>query len=75
MPHVDNGGLQAHSIGELYPWTIAGRGVNPVKWQAQNLLTGCKGPIRPDYDRAEFDAILGIRMGDQHEGFYFRRDH
>lgn len=73
MAHVEASGLQKHSVGELYPWTIAGRGVNPVQWQAQNLVSGCKGPRRKLYSEAEFDANLGLSMGDNHEGFYFRK--
>lgn len=63
MAHAGVGGLQSHSIGELYPWTIAGRGRNPVKWQAQNLLTGEKGPRRLTYEMAEYDVRLRTSTG------------
>lgn len=34
----DQGGLRGHSIGEDYPFSVVGRGLDG--WQVQNLLTG-----------------------------------
>lgn len=38
-------GLQSHSIGSEYPWTVQGRGAG---YQAAHLLDGTESPI---YDR------------------------
>lgn len=38
-------GLQSHSIGSEYPWTVQGRGAG---YQAAHLLNGTESPI---YDR------------------------
>ena len=37
MAHIADTGLQAHSAGPLYPWSVRGVGDS---WQAINLLTG-----------------------------------
>jgi hypothetical protein len=52
-PHAGQGGLRKHSIGELYPWTIAGRGGPDVEWQPVNLLDGRTGPRYAAYENAE----------------------
>jgi hypothetical protein len=44
--HVGDGGLQGHSIGKHYPWTV--RGVsknNNFFWQAFNCNTGQVGGL------------------------------
>lgn len=50
MFHAGTGGIQAHSCGELYPWTIRGIGDN---WQAYKMDDGQCGPIVSDYSGAE----------------------
>jgi hypothetical protein len=45
--HVGTGGLQSHSIGELYPWTIRGYGES---LQAFNCITGEQG-VRHEYGK------------------------
>lgn len=62
MHHADSG-IQQHSIGDLYPWTIAGRGCRPVRWQAVNLITRVRGPVRREYETAEGDAKAAKENG------------
>jgi len=63
LPHAGQGGLRGHSIGELYPWTIAGRG-RDVEWQPVNLLTGQQGPRYVAYENAEaWIAVHGKQGG------------
>ncbi len=59
MVHAGAGGIQAHSIGELYPWTIRGIG-NPVQWQAFKMDNGQTGPIVSEYAAAEAFAKRAI---------------
>lgn len=42
--HLGNSGLQRHSVGEIYPWTIMIVGDN---CQAFHCITGEKGPMHP----------------------------
>jgi hypothetical protein len=55
MVHAGNGGIQAHSIGEFYPWTIRGIGT-PLRWQAFNMETSQACERRNDIASAELDA-------------------
>lgn len=49
----DHAGLQKHSIGGSYPWSIVGIGDS---WQAQNLLDSRQcGPVRRFYGEAQND--------------------
>lgn len=59
--HSGNSGIQQHSIGELYPCTIAAIGTDPVRWQAQNLLSGWKGDKWTEYEYAESEARTHLR--------------
>ena len=46
-------GLQTHSMGGAYPWSIRGVG---DRWQAVNLLdSNERGPIRNEYGEAFLD--------------------
>jgi hypothetical protein len=40
--HAGNGGLQKHSIGETYPWTVIGTidADGNTRYYVQNLVTG-----------------------------------
>lgn len=53
------GGLQQHSVGELYPLTIAGKtygGDGRVFWQPMDLISGWKGLVYNTYPEAEAAA-------------------
>lgn len=53
------GGLQQHSVGDLYPLTIAGKTFNggPTMWQAMDLISGWKGRVWHTYKQAEIEAF------------------
>jgi hypothetical protein len=59
------GGLQQHSIGNLYPYTIIGVTTHPyapTQWQVMDCRTGNVGFLRGSYEDAERDvASLRIR--------------
>lgn len=48
MAHAANGGLQRHSVGELYPWIIVGTGDG--RWYAMN---GANGKTSGVFDRQD----------------------
>jgi hypothetical protein len=51
--HAQHEGLQAHSVGGSYPWSIVGIG---DRWQAQNLIdSNERGPVRLHYGQAQND--------------------
>jgi hypothetical protein len=51
--HATHAGLQSHSVGGSYPWSIVGIG---DRWQAQNLIDDNEcGPVRPFYGQAQND--------------------
>lgn len=55
--HAGTGGVQQHSIGDLYPWCIQAEGdLRPVMWRAVNLVTGKRGNLFYEYFRAERQA-------------------
>ena len=41
MHHATHSGLQQHSVGEIYPWTVRGKGDT---LQGFHCLTGEEGP-------------------------------
>ena len=53
------GGLQGHSMGYLYPWTVVVYGLNPPVYRAENLKTGVKGWPCRTYDQAFKAATIG----------------
>jgi hypothetical protein len=51
--HATHAGLQSHSVGGSYPWSIVGIG---DRWQAQNLIdSNEQRPVRPTYGQAQND--------------------
>lgn len=53
----NTGGLQRHSIGDMYPYTVAGVGrLGQVRWVAVDLRTGNEGEVRLTYKEAELDV-------------------
>lgn len=51
------GGLQRHSTGETYPWTVIAEGdLCPPLYRAYNCITGRKGPVRESCRQAHDDA-------------------
>lgn len=63
--HGDNtGGLQRHSVGEMYPYTVIHYGSlqGPLEYAAYDLRTGNEGKRRLTYKEAEIDVYsLKIR--------------
>jgi len=59
------GGLQAHSIGDEFPYMVQGRG-EPMKWVAVNLNTGEASPPRETYADALSDIAL-MRLSNEIE--------
>lgn len=58
LGHAGDGGLQRHSIGAEYPYTIIGvhdRIDAPVEWQVLDTRTGNRGHRRPTYNLAAQD--------------------
>lgn len=50
------GGLQGHSVGSMYPFTIEAIGnLNPVRWRWRNLNTGQVGKPQPTHNLAVID--------------------
>lgn len=60
MAHVGTSGLQAHSVGDLYPWVIVGTQRSDTDrstaWYAWHTETGDRFPVRDTYAQAELDA-------------------
>lgn len=53
----NTGGLQRHSIGSLYPYTVIAKG-DPAHpdWCAMDLRTGKEGRLYRTYKEAEIDV-------------------
>lgn len=56
--HGKSGGLQVHSKGALYPYTVVAVGDpnRSVQWQAMDLRSGSTGQRRGTYALAELDV-------------------
>lgn len=60
--HASKGGLQRHSIGSMYPFTIEAFGnLNPVRWRWRNLQTGQCGKPQPTHNLAVID-LTSLRI-------------
>lgn len=58
LGHANSGGLQKHSIGDEYPYTIVGTQHNawaPTKWYVMDTRTGKCGELRRSYKEAAAD--------------------
>ena len=58
LGHANSGGLQKHSIGAEYPYTIVGTQQNqcaPTKWYCMDTRTGNRSPLRHSYKEAQID--------------------
>lgn len=58
---ANTGGLQQHSLGDLYPYTIiakgdCSRGKAALSWHALDCRSGSEGPARRSYREAELDV-------------------
>ena len=54
MSHIGTGGLQAHSIGASYPWTIVGTDIeHELHWYAWNTITGERGETHKHFEQAQ----------------------
>lgn len=63
--HNSVGGLQKHSTGDDYPWTVIAVGdLQPVEWQAYNCNTGRRGERRSVISQAQSD-VIGYRSVDR----------
>lgn len=51
--HAGRGGIQKHSLGNDYPWTVVGYGDGT--WAAENVVTGRSYPRRGFYAEAQAD--------------------
>jgi len=64
--HNGTSGLQNHSVGEHYPWSVVVISSDRGGWgrrdyfQAWNLITGTKGVFRNDYETAENDITVEL---------------
>lgn len=54
---LESGGLQGHSLGEMYPFVVTGVGVNGG-FQLMNASTGQYGPRRTTYNEALADMPI-----------------
>lgn len=55
--HGPSGGIQQHSKGELYPYTVIAQGPSKgIRWSAMDLRTGNTGELRMSYKEAEIDV-------------------
>lgn len=56
--HGREAGLQQHSVGDLYPFTVVGtsRGLSPTLWRWQNLKTGQTG----NWKRTQQEALIEL---------------
>lgn len=61
--HGQSGGLQEHSKGELYPYTVIAVGkLDALQFQVMHCVTGQQGQRWNTYEEAEIDAYrLRIR--------------
>lgn len=59
---ANTGGLQQHSIGNMYPFTIEAYGnLRPVRWRWRNLVTGQVGNGQPTHNLAMID-LTSLRI-------------
>lgn len=69
VKHYQNSGLQVHSLGELYPWSVVVYRSRYARYvRAENLVTGECGPKRyynvpfcPQFENAHRLAELDAR--------------
>lgn len=57
--HGSSGGIQGHSKGPMYPYTVIAKGnphEAPVRFCAYDLRTGNEGEQRGTYKEAEIDV-------------------
>ena len=54
--HNPRGGLQKHSTGDSYPWTVIGLGAEVIEYVAFNCNTQQRGPRRASCRQAHDDA-------------------
>ena len=77
--HAQHRGLQGHSVGGMYPYTIMGmehQGKTVYAWY--NCCTGAQGEAMPTYDEAYRDwettvVPLGELLGSETPGFWIER--
>lgn len=56
------GGLQGHSVGDLYPYTVIGVSKSgALYWSVMDTRTGAEGFRRRSYQEAVLD-IFGLRL-------------
>lgn len=70
LGHAGSGGLQRHSIGDQYPYTIVGTQHNawaPTKWYVLHLCTNQRGILRHTYKEAEID-LYSLRIRNMMHG-------
>lgn len=64
------GGLQAHSVGEEYPYTIVGTQAHadaPTQWYVFDTRTGSRGTLRNSYTEAKID-LWGLKIRNMMHG-------
>lgn len=63
--HNAVGGLQAHSTGDRFPWTIIAQGIEP-QYRAFNCNTEQRGPLRDSAAAAgrDVDFALSLERGE-----------
>lgn len=59
--HAGNGGLQRHSIGSTYPWTVIARGGEPTEYAAFHCFTQQQGAWHATCRQAHEDAAYYAR--------------
>lgn len=59
---ANTGGLQCHSVGSMYPFTIEAFGnLRPTKWRWRNLVTGQRGTPQPTHNLAVIE-LTSLRI-------------
>jgi hypothetical protein len=61
--HMGNGGLQKHSVGEIYPWTIRGVGDTCQAFNCIDGRTGTQHPYVPNVEGSHA-AAYALAMED-----------
>lgn len=60
--HGRSGGVQEHSKGDMYPYTVIAKGrIDALDWHAMDLRTSKLGPPRRTYKEAQID-VHGIQI-------------
>lgn len=54
--HGKSGGLQQHSMGDMYPYTVIRKGKDASVFCAMDCRTGKEGNLRLSYEEARADA-------------------